>query len=163
MNMKLFLAVGAAALFVLTAGQLRAEEKTVSEKSSEAWEKTKETTKEVGNAVAKKTQEIVAAVEDKIDKPDADARKVDVKINDTKIQMPKSLQAGKTAFVVTNTGKQKHNFQIEGNNLEKKFWLALAPNATKTMQVELKAGSYEVDCPLKEHASNAVKTQVTVK
>ena len=54
----------------------QAEEKTVSEKSAEVWDKTKKKTKEVSKAVVKKTKETVKAIEHKIDTPDADARKV---------------------------------------------------------------------------------------
>jgi iron uptake system EfeUOB component EfeO/EfeM len=150
-----------AALFAAGAPLLQAEEKSVAEKSAEVWDKTKEKTKEVTSAVAQKTKETVAAVEDAIDKPDADARSVDVKITDEGVQMPTRITAGKTAFVVTNTGKQKHNFEIEGENLEKSFWLAIAPGASKTMQVTLKPGTYEADCKL--HQPKEAKVKLTVK
>ena len=73
---------------------------------------------------------------------------MNVIVTDKSVQMPKNVPAGKTAFVVKNSGKEKHNFQIEGNNLEKSFWLAIAPGTTTTMLVDLKAGA---------------KTQLTVK
>lgn len=140
---------------------LGAEEKSAGEKTSDAWEKTKQTTKEATKAVAKKTKEAVAAVDGAVNKPDADARKVNVTINDSGVQLPKSLKPGKTAFIVKNTGKEKHNFEIEGQHLDKSFWLAIAPNATKTMQVDLKPGSYEADCKL--HEGKEPKVQLTVK
>ncbi|MFN2507393.1 MAG: cupredoxin domain-containing protein [Chthoniobacterales bacterium] len=142
---------------------IQAEEKTVGEKSAEAWDKTKQKTKEVGSAVAKKTKETVAAVEHKIDQPDADARKVNVQVSDRGVQMPKSLPAGKTAFIVKNTGKQKHNFDIEGEHLDKSFWFGIAPNATKTMQVNLKPGTYEADCNVSGHEGKEAKVQLKVK
>jgi iron uptake system EfeUOB component EfeO/EfeM len=147
--------------FAACAPLVQAEEKSVGEKSAEVWDKTKEKTKEVGSAVVKKTKETVAAVEDAIDKPDTDARTVDVKITDQGVQMPARIAAGKTAFVVTNTGKQKHNFEIEGEHLEKSFWLAIAPGASKTMQVTLKPGTYEADCKL--HQPKEAKVKLTVK
>ena len=149
------------ALFAACPPLLRAEEKSVSEKSAELWDKTKAKTKEVSTAVVKKTKETVAAVEDSIDKPDTDARTVDVKITDAGVEMPSRVTSGKTAFVVTNAGKQKHNFEIEGENLEKSFWLAIAPGASKTMQVNLKPGTYEADCKL--HTGKEPKTKLTVK
>ena len=161
MKMNSGLRLFVATVFVTCASALYAEDKTVGQKSAEVWDKTKETTKEVTNAVVKKTQETVAAVEDAIDKPDADAKKVEVKITDKGVQMPNHLAAGKTAFVVTNSGKEKHNFEIEGQSLEKSFWLAIAPGASKTMQVTLKPGTYEVDCKL--HAGKEAKVQLTVK
>ena len=161
MNTKLILGlVGAAAVSISPAG-FGAEEKSVSEKSAEVWDKTKETSKEVGHTVAKKTKETVAAIEDAIDKPDADAHKVNVTVTDHDIQMPRSLSAGKTAFMVKNTGKEKHNFEIEGEHLDKSFWLAIAPGSTKTMQVDLKPGAYEAD--RKTGDGKEPKIKLTVK
>jgi hypothetical protein len=138
------------------------EEKTVSEKSAEVWDKTKKKTKEVSNTVVRKTKETVKAIEHKIDTPDADARKVPVTITDSGVQMPASLRPGKTAFIVKNSGKQKHNFEIEGEHLDKSFWFAIAPKDSKTMQVDLKPGSYDAHCSIGEHAKEA-KVKLVVK
>lgn len=159
MNTKYFFA--GVAVFAISLAVVYGEDKSVGEKSAEVWDKTKETSKEVGNAVVKKTKEAVAAVEDAIDKPDADARKVNVTVTDKGVQMPTSLPAGKTAFIVKNTGKEKHNFEIEGPSLDKSFWLAIAPGASKTMQVELKAGTYEADRKLND--GKEAKVKLTVK
>jgi uncharacterized cupredoxin-like copper-binding protein len=161
MNTKTFFAVILGAAFSFTLAQ--AEEKTVSEKSAAAWDKTKETAKEVSDAVVKKTKETVAAVEHKIDQPDADARKVAVKMTDQGVQMSRSLSAGKTAFLVTNTGKQNHNFKITGNNLDESFWFTIAPGGDKTMQVDLKAGTYEAVCSVDAHGKKEPKVKLTVK
>lgn len=164
MNTKTFLAVILACSFCFTVAQ--AEEKTVSEKTAEVWDDTKkttkkvtkavvETTKETSKAVVKKTKETVKAIEHSIDRPDADARKVEVTITDDGVRMPRSLRPGKTAFIVKNSGKQKHNFEIEGENLEKSFWFAIAPKDSKTMQVDLKPGTYEAHCSVDEHGKEA--------
>lgn len=150
------------------------EEKTVSEKSAEVWDETKKKTKEVSKAVvkttkettqavAKKTKETVKAIEHKIDTPDADARKVPVTITDGGVQMPANLRPGKTAFIVKNTGKQKHNFEIEGEHLDKSFWFAIAPKDSKTMQVDLKPGSYDAHCSVGEHANKEARVKLVVK
>lgn len=162
MKTRIFLALAAAVAFATQTGNA-SEEKTVGEKSAEAWDKTKETTKEVTEAVVKKTKETVAAVEHKIDQPDADAKKVNVQVTDKGVQMPKSLAAGKTAFIVKNTGKQKHNFQITGAGLDEGFWFSIAPGSDKTMQVDLKAGSYDAVCSVNDHAGKEAKTQLAVK
>ena len=141
----------------------QAEEKTAGEKTAEVWDKTKKKTKEVTNTVAKKTKETVKAIEHKIDAPDPDARKVKVTITDGGVQMPASLRPGKTAFIVTNTGKQKHNFEIEGEHLDKSFWFGIAPKDSKTMQVDLKPGSYEADCNVAEHANKEARVKLVVK
>lgn len=171
MNTKIFLTALLACSFCFTVA--RAEEKTVSEKSAEVWDDTKKTTKKVtkavvdttkktSKAVVKKTKETVKAIEHSIDTPDADARKINVKITDGGVQMPRSLRAGKTAFIVKNSGKQKHNFEIEGENLEKSFWFAIDPNDSKTMQVDLKSGTYEAHCSVDEHGKEA-RVKLVVK
>lgn len=163
MNTNTLLTVGIAAACSLALPHARAEEKTVGEKSAEVWDKTKQTTKEVTRKVVKTTKEAVERVEAAVREPDADARKVNVSVNDKGVQMPKTLRAGKTAFVVKNTGKEAHNFEIEGEAIDKRFWFNLAPNQTKTMQVDLKAGSYEADCTVDGHAAKEKKVQVVVK
>jgi hypothetical protein len=168
---KLFVAFLACAFCCAVA---QAEEKTVSEKTEEVWDKTKQKTKEVTKTVAKKTKETaktvanktketVNAIEHKIDTPDADARKVNVTINDGGVQMPASLRPGKTAFIVKNNGKQKHNFEIEGEHLDKSFWFAIAPKDSKTMQVNLKRGTYEAHCSVADHADKEAKVKLAVK
>lgn len=163
MNTNTLMTMLIAAAFTLSTGHGIAADKTVGEKSAEIWDKTKATTKDVTRKVVKTTKRAVNRVEAAVREPDADARKVDVKVNDKGVQMPKDLAAGKTAFVVTNTGKEAHNFEIEGSGIDKSFWFALAPDQTKTMQVELKAGSYEADCTVKGHAGKEQKVQIAVK
>jgi hypothetical protein len=168
---KLFIAFLACAFCCAVA---QAAEKTVAEKTEEVWDKTKQKTKEVSKTVAKetkeaaktvakKTKETVKAIEHKIDTPDPDARKVNVTITDGGVQMPASLRPGKTAFIVTNSGKQKHNFEIEGENLDKSFWFAIAPKDSKTMQVDLKRGTYEAHCSVADHANKEAKVKLAVK
>ena len=169
---KLFIAFLACVFCCAVAVQ--AEEKTVAEKTDEVWDKTKQKTKEVTKTVAKKTKETaktvanktketVNAIEHKIDTPDADARKVNVTITDGGVQMPASVRPGKTAFIVKNAGKQNHNFEIEGPNLDKSFWFAIAPKNSKTMQVDLKPGSYEAHCSVADHAGKESKVKLAVK
>lgn len=177
MNTAKFFMAFLACAFYCTAAQ--AEEKTVAEKTEEVWDKTKtktkqitktvaKKTKETAKTVAKKTKETVNAIENKIDTPDADARKVNVTITDGGLQMPANLHSGKTAFVVTNNGKQRHNFEIEG---DKSFWSGqwraevppLAPKQTKTMQVSLKPGSYEAGCRVAGHANKEARVKLAVK
>ena len=168
---KLFIAFLACAFCCAVA---QAAEKTVAEKTEEVWDETKKktkevskavvkTTKETSKAVAKKTKETVKAIEHKIDTPDPDARKVNVTITDGGVQMPASLRPGKTAFIVTNSGKQKHNFEIEGEHLDKSFWFAIAPKDSKTMQVNLKRGTYEAHCSVADHANKESRVKLAVK
>jgi iron uptake system EfeUOB component EfeO/EfeM len=83
------------------------------------------------------------------------------------MQMPANLRSGKTAFVVTNNGKQRHNFEIEGDKNRLGQWRAevppLAPKQTKTMQVNLKPGSYEAHCTVADHANKEAKVKLAVR
>jgi uncharacterized cupredoxin-like copper-binding protein len=139
-----------------------AEEKTFGERAGETLDKAAQKTKEAGRAVADTTRKAAESVTEAVT-PDADARKVEVTLTEHKINMPKSLEAGKTAFVVTNNGKGKHNFEIEGQGIEKKFMMSLGPNDTKTLHVDLKPGTYKVYCPVGEHAAEGMKLDLTVK
>lgn len=146
-----------------TIGQKTGEviDKTV-EKSKELGKKTAEKTKEAGHAVADGARKATAAVKDAVT-PDADARKVDVTLSEHKIDMPMQLDAGKTAFVVRNAGKQEHSFEIEGQGLDKKFFASVDPDSTKTLHVDLKPGTYQVRCPIKDHDAKGMDLKLTVK
>jgi iron uptake system EfeUOB component EfeO/EfeM len=163
MKTKRMLIGSVALLSVAFAMPARAAEKSASEKTSEAWDATKKTTKDVTHKVVKKTKEVVSAAEAAVTKPDADARKVNVTVTDSGVQMPGNVAAGKTAFVVKNTGKQAHNFQVAGSGMNKSFWFDVQPNDTKIMQVDLKPGTYDADCQVKDHAGKEKKVKLTVK
>jgi uncharacterized cupredoxin-like copper-binding protein len=95
--------------------------------------------------------------------PDSDAHKVEVTLKEHHIDMPKSIESGKTAFVVRNSGKEKHNFEIQGQGIEKKFMADLGPNDTKVLHVNLNSGSYKVTCPVGDHESEGMHLKLTVK
>jgi len=87
---------------------------------------------------------------------------IEVKLSEYKIEMPKTVPAGSTTFKVTNTGKEMHNFEIEGNGIEKRVG-KLNPGETKTLLVELKPGTYEVYCPVPGHKSHGMSLDLTVR
>ena len=144
-------------------------QETVKEKTEEAWDKTKETAKDVGEAakdtgraVVKGTKKAVDAVADALT-PDPDASRVDVKLTEHNIDMPKSVSPGKTAFVVKNAGKEKHNFEVRGKGTDQKFLVALTPDQTKVLHVNLKRGTYKVYCPLDRHEEKGMEVNLTVR
>jgi uncharacterized cupredoxin-like copper-binding protein len=92
----------------------------------------------------------------------ASAATIEVKLSEYKIDMPKTVPAGSTTFKVTNTGKELHNFEIEGNGIEKRVG-ELNPGETKTLLVELKHGKYEVYCPVPGHKSHGMSLDLTVR
>ena len=162
MKMKRIAAAALAIAVCLGATALPADaQETLGEKTSRVWNKTKAKTKEVTRKTVRKTKQVANRVESAVREPDADATKVQVRVTDRGVQMPKNLKSGKTAFVVTNTGSEKHDFEITGEGLEKSFWFDLAPNETKTMQVELKPGSYKAAC--EEHRGKEPSVQLAVK
>jgi uncharacterized cupredoxin-like copper-binding protein len=157
----LFAVLLAAAVPAVTAQEKKAD-KTLGEKTSEVLEKAGEKTKDAGKAVVDSTKKAADAVKDAVT-PDKDARKVDVRLIEHKIEMPMQLESGKTAFVVTNGGSKKHNFEIAGQGLDKKFLMDVGPNETKTLHVDLKPGAYKVSCPVGDHEAHGMKLDITVK
>lgn len=94
--------------------------------------------------------------------PDPAAAPVEVTLTDYKIEMPSSLPAGPVSFEVTNRGKRDHNFEVEGQGIEKEFEQNLKPGETGTMEVDLIPGTYRVYCPVKGHAERGMSLQLTV-
>lgn len=160
--MKTFFAIILAGVFAIAPLQAQNEEKdkSVSEKASDAWDTTKEKTKEAGRAVADATKKATETVVDAVT-PDSDANKVNVTVTEDSIDMPKSVESGKTAFVVKNSGKEKHNFEVRGHDIDKKFFLALQPNQTKVLHVDLKPGKYKASV-LMDDEKKTINVNLTV-
>ena len=80
------------------------------------------------------------------------AATIEVKLSEYKIDMPAMVPAGSTTFKVTNTGKESHNFEIEGNGIEKRVG-KLNPGETKTLLVELSLANMKciVRCQVTSH------------
>src|ERR1043166_6302448 len=158
-TMKTFLAIILAGAISMIALPLP----TQTEKKDESVVDTAaEKTKEAAHTVAKKTKQAAEAVVDAVT-PDADATKVNVTVTEDSIDMPKSVDAGKTAFVVKNSGKEKHNFEVRGDGIDKKFLLALAPDETKVLHVDLKTGKYKAMCLMTDHAKKKIAVDLRVK
>lgn len=158
MKTKLFVSL----LLAVSLSLARAEDKTLGEKTRETLDKAAQETKEAGRAVLDTTKEAATAVVDAIT-PDSDARRVNVKLTEHNIAMPQELESGKTAFIVHNAGSEKHNFEIEGQKVEKKFIASLAPDETKVLHIDLKPGNYKVYCPVGDHEKHGMKLDITVK
>jgi uncharacterized cupredoxin-like copper-binding protein len=162
MKTMMFVSLTVAAAISVASAQEKKADKSLGEKTAETLGKAGEKTKDAGRAVVDTTKKAANAVVDAVT-PDKDAHKVDVKLVEHRIEMPKTVAAGKTAFVVHNTGKEKHNFQIEGEGIDKTFLAAVSPDDTKVLHVDLKPGTYKVYCPVKDHASEGMKLNLTVK
>jgi uncharacterized cupredoxin-like copper-binding protein len=95
--------------------------------------------------------------------PDSAKGSVEVKLTEYKIEMPTSVDAGATTFNVTNTGKDTHGFEIEGNGIEKTLKPRLKKGESGSLQVDLKPGTYKVYCPVLGHKKRGMLLDLTVK
>jgi uncharacterized cupredoxin-like copper-binding protein len=78
------------------------------------------------------------------------------------ITMPTSIPAGPTTFEVTNNGTIEHNFEVEGEGIEEEFDENIQPGQTQTLELDLAAGTYEVYCPIEDHADQGMLVELTV-
>ena len=73
---------------------------------------------------------------------------VKVALSEWKVQLtPAEVPAGPVVFEVTNSGTIPHAYEVEGRGLEKST-PQIKPGATATLQLDLRAGSYETYCPV---------------
>jgi len=87
---------------------------------------------------------------------------VDVKLTEFTIEMPRTVTPGQVTFSVTNAGTREHNFEVEGEGVEKSFEIKLKPGETKNLQVDLPAGTYKVYCPMDDHQERGMQLEITV-
>ena len=93
-------------------------------------------------------------------------QKVDAKLAEWSITLGSAdVSAGKVEFDVTNGGQFTHDFVVldaSGNPVGStpKF---KSSDGTKTLDVDLKAGTYKLICDIPGHADRGMKTEITVK
>jgi uncharacterized cupredoxin-like copper-binding protein/quercetin dioxygenase-like cupin family protein len=87
---------------------------------------------------------------------------VAVSLTEFAIDMPTEIPAGPTTFTVTNNGTVEHNFEVEGQGIEEELDANLAPGATGTLELDLAPGTYEVYCPVDDHAQHGMELELTV-
>jgi hypothetical protein len=87
---------------------------------------------------------------------------VEVKLTEFSIEMPTTAPLGRVMFSVTNAGTMEHNFEVEGQGLEKKFEMNLKPGETKDFQVDLPAGTYTIYCPVDDHRKRGMHLELVV-
>jgi uncharacterized cupredoxin-like copper-binding protein len=61
-----------------------------------------------------------------------------------------SLPTGSVTFDVKNDGSVAHEFEIQGNGIDKKTG-SIDPGQSTKLTVDLKAGKYEIWCPVPGH------------
>jgi uncharacterized cupredoxin-like copper-binding protein len=87
---------------------------------------------------------------------------VPVSLVEFAISMPETLPAGQVTFAVTNDGSVTHSFEIENESMEAELETELAPGETGLLTVDLAPGTYEVYCPVGNHAEQGMELEVTV-
>lgn len=88
---------------------------------------------------------------------------VNVRMVDYSFEMPNQIAAGSVTFNVENAGEHKHNFEIEGQGIEKELEEDLEPGQRGTLRVDLQPGRYRVYCPVGDHAEKrGMETTLTV-
>jgi uncharacterized cupredoxin-like copper-binding protein len=88
---------------------------------------------------------------------------IDVQLTEYEIQMPDSLTAGPQRFRISSSGKQTHNFVIEGAGISQKLASDLSRGDTAELAVNLPAGSYTVYCPIDGHRGKGMQRTVVVR
>jgi uncharacterized cupredoxin-like copper-binding protein len=87
---------------------------------------------------------------------------VEVRLTEYRIEMPMQLRAGRTVFKVTNVGGVFHRFEVEGGGIEKEVEPGLEAGQTKTLELDLKPGTYEVYCPVHGHKKAGMSLRLKV-
>ncbi len=75
---------------------------------------------------------------------------------------PDTVKAGSIEFHVMNEGKYAHSMEIEGPGVEQSLPSNVDPSQSTTLTLDLKAGKYNVYCPIGGHAGNGMKATLTV-
>lgn len=76
------------------------------------------------------------------------ASTVTVKLSEWKVELSRpAIGPGPVTFVVKNTGTIPHQFEVEGKGIEKET-PQIAPGDSTVLTLDLKAGDYEVYCPI---------------
>jgi uncharacterized cupredoxin-like copper-binding protein len=73
-----------------------------------------------------------------------------------------TVKAGKVRFVVKNEGTVDHGFEVEGPGLEEEID-PFPPGRTRTLELDLAPGTYEVYCQVPGHEELGMKGELIVK
>ncbi len=139
-----------------------AQGQSVGDRAASAAQDTADTARHVERSVARGTEEAADTVAEALT-PDPKAHKVNVTMTEYRFDMPTTLRPGKTAFIVKNTGKKTHNFQIKGNGIDQKFARNLRPGQSRVLHVMLRRGTYDVTCPVDFHMMKGMTAKLTVR
>lgn len=66
-------------------------------------------------------------------------------------------------FNVTNRSTHEHSFEVEGEGLEKALDRTLQPGQPAKLVVDLRAGTYQVYCPVADHEERGMTRPLVVQ
>lgn len=95
--------------------------------------------------------------------PEPPSPAVHVQLTDYAIEMPEAITAGPHPFAITNAGKQKHNFAIEGPGVSTKLASDLMRGDSAQLSLNLQKGTYTVYCPVADHRGKGMQRTLTVE
>src|SRR5688572_16008684 len=91
------------------------------------------------------------------------ANVVDVRLTDTGIEMPRSLEVGATEFRITNAGTRDHSMKIAGSGIEVES-VELPPGERGSLELTLPEGAgFNVFCAVGDHTAKEEGVIVRVK
>jgi len=90
------------------------------------------------------------------------AATVEVTLSEYAVEMPHTLPAGPTAFLVHNEGKKTHSFKIEGPGIDAILSKPVQPRATDKLEVTLQPGEYKIYCPIGSHEAKGMTLKLAV-
>lgn len=91
-----------------------------------------------------------------------DVAEVEVILRDDSIEMADRVPATFTRFFLRNEGTVEHGFEVEGPGLETKLSTRVPPGGRATLEADLEAGTYEVHCPVADHAERGMRRELKV-
>jgi uncharacterized cupredoxin-like copper-binding protein len=104
----------------------------------------------------------VRAEEPQGDQGEKTAGTVEVRLTEYAVEMPHTLPAGPTTFLVRNQGQKKHSFKILGPGIDQMLEALVSPQQTGSLQVTLQPGEYTVFCPMGNHAAKGMTMKLVV-
>ncbi|HEV7787170.1 MAG TPA: sulfocyanin-like copper-binding protein [Thermoanaerobaculia bacterium] len=105
---------------------------------------------------------LTAAIRAEEPKEDKAVNVVEVHLTEYAINMPETLPAGATNFIVLNEGGKTHSFKIEGPGIDALMSAPIPAHTKGTLQATLQAGEYKVYCPIGGHAGKGMTKKLVV-
>ena len=91
-------------------------------------------------------------------------QEIDVSETDFKLDpADPTVKPGTVTFKATNDGQALHNLEIEGDGVEEELPQDLQPGDSGELTVDLEPGTYEMYCPVSNHAELGMEGEVTVE